>query len=117
MQPTNQQLAEAFCRHDFAAVYPAMRDTVRWELIGQRVVAGKEAVRAYCAESAAYLTDVTTAFSQFTVITAGDRVVVESRATYTDREGQATTVASCDLFTFVDERLAEVVSYSVEINP
>jgi hypothetical protein len=42
MELTNQQIAEAFSHHDFEAAYPYLTEDVRWNIVGQRRVEGKE---------------------------------------------------------------------------
>ena len=42
MELTNEQIAEAFSRHDFEASYPYLAHDVRWNIVGERLVEGKE---------------------------------------------------------------------------
>jgi hypothetical protein len=112
---TTGQIAEAFSGHRFAEVYPHLADDVRWTLVGDRTFAGKAAVTAMCEESAGYLATVTTAFSRFKVVVGEDAVVVDSRASYTDGEGTVSSIASCDIYEFVDGSLSEITSYTVEL--
>jgi len=65
MELTNEQIAEAFSRHDFEASYPYLAEDVRWNIVGESLVEGKENVISVCRESAAYLTGVTTDFGKF----------------------------------------------------
>jgi hypothetical protein len=72
MELTNEQIAEAFSRHDFEASYPYLADDVRWNIVGERLVESKENVISVCRESAAYLTGVTTDFGKFRSIITND---------------------------------------------
>jgi ketosteroid isomerase-like protein len=107
-------VAAAFSRHEFASAYPHLAPDVRWEILGDRVVAGRDAVIAACTESAAYLAEVTTTFTRFRVVTGDGTVVVDTEARYTDPDG-TTTVASCDLYDFADGRLVAIRSYTVAL--
>lgn len=115
MHPSPPELAEAFCRHEFQAVYPYLDEAVRWEMVGGSTVEGKAAVLDYCRQSAAYLADVKTQLSKLNSFGDGKRVAVDSTATYVDGQGRATVVASCDLFTFRDGLVSEIISYTIEL--
>jgi limonene-1,2-epoxide hydrolase len=115
MELTNEQISEAFSRHDFEATYPYLTDDVRWNIVGQRPVEGKEKVISVCRESAAYLTGVATNFVRFRSIVTDDCVVIDSVANYTDKEEKLSYVASCDIYDFTNGRVSEITSYTVEV--
>jgi 8-oxo-dGTP pyrophosphatase MutT (NUDIX family)/ketosteroid isomerase-like protein len=109
-------VAEAFCRHRFADAYPYLADDVRWRIVGQREVVGRDEVVRSCEESAAYLATVTTTFRRFRVLGGTDCVVVDSEAEYAGQDGESFLVASCDLFDVADGRLTAITSYTVELS-
>jgi limonene-1,2-epoxide hydrolase len=115
MEVTNEQIAEAFSHHDFEATYPYLTDDVRWNIVGERLVEGKEQVIAVCRESAAYLRGVTTDFVKFRTVVTDDCVVVDSVAEYTDKEEKTSNVASCDIYDFTNGKVSEITSYTVEV--
>ena len=115
MELTNEQIAEAFSRHDFEASYPYLAEDVRWNIVGQRRVEGKEKVIAVCRESAAYLTGVATDFVKFRTVVTDDCVVIDSVAEYTDKEEKRSRVASCDLYDFTNGKVSEITSCTVDI--
>ena len=110
---TSEQIAEAFSRHDFEASYPYLADDIRWNIVGERLVEGKENVISVCRESAEYLTGVTTDFRRFRKVITDGCVVVDSVAEYTEKEGERSRVASCDLYDFTNGNVSEVTSYTV----
>ena len=115
MEVTNEQIAEAFSHHDFEATYPYLTDDVRWNIVGERLVEGKEKIIAVCRESAAYLTGVTTDFVKFRTVVTDDCVVIDSVAEYTDNEEKTSRVASCDIYNFTNSKVSEITSYTVEV--
>jgi limonene-1,2-epoxide hydrolase len=115
MELTGEQIAEAFSRHDFEASYPYLADDIRWNIVGERLVEGKENVISVCRESAEYLTGVTTDFRRFRKVVTDDCVVVDSVADYTDKEGERSHVASCDLYDFTNGNVSEITSYTVDL--
>jgi SnoaL-like domain len=115
MELTGEQIAEAFSRHDFEASYPYLADDIRWNIVGERLVEGKENVISVCRESAEYLTGVTSDFRRFRKVITDDCVVVDSVAEYTDKEGEQSRVASCDLYGFTNGNVSEITSYTVDL--
>jgi limonene-1,2-epoxide hydrolase len=112
---SNEQIAEAFSRHDFEASFPYLAQNVRWNIVGESLVEGKENVISICRESSAYLMGVTTHFVRFRSVVTDDCVVTDSVAEYSDKEGERSRVASCDLYDFTNGKLSEITSYTVEI--
>ena len=49
MELTCEQVAEAFSRHDFEDSYPYLAVDVRWNIVGERLVEGKETSSPYAA--------------------------------------------------------------------
>ena len=111
-----QQIAEAFSRHRFAVTYPYLVDDIKWSIVGNEALVGREAVIDRCDESAKYLETVSTTFIKLKIARAETCVVVESIAQYQDQENQISNVASCDVYQFSDERLVEITSYNIELN-
>jgi ketosteroid isomerase-like protein len=116
MNETQRRTAEAFSAHRFAEAYPALADDVRWELVGQDTLAGRQAVVDTCEGTLAELGEGTTEFLRFVVVAEGDRVAVDTIARYTDTEGGTGLVSSCDVYEFRDGRLTAIRSYGVELD-
>ncbi len=114
---TPRRVAEAFSGHRFAEAYPALADDVRWELVGQDVLVGRQAVVDACEATLAELGAGSAEFLRFVVVADGERVAVDTVARYTDADGQVGLVSSCDVYEFRDDRLITVRSYGVELPP
>ena len=93
-----------------------MADEIKWNIVGRKELAGREAVIATCAESAKFLETVSTTFTRLKIIRAETFVVVEGAAQFQDQENQTSSVASCDVFQFSGEQLVEITSYVIELN-
>ncbi|WP_460674408.1 nuclear transport factor 2 family protein [Larkinella ripae] len=116
MKLTNQQIAEAFSKHEFELTYPYLSDAIQWNLVGSERIRGKEGVMQTCKESAAYFDTVTTTFAQFVVLTGDDFVVIDSLADYQDAQQQTTRIASCDIYRFTDGKLSDITSYTADVS-
>lgn len=88
---------------------------IRWNVVGDREMRGKEEVVSTCKETLTDLTNVTTTFTSFRVVPADHCVVVESRADYTTKGSEPSRIASCDIYDFADGRLAGITSFNVEL--
>jgi len=110
------QIAEAFCSYRFVVTYAYMADEIKWNIVGREELVGREAVIARCAESAQFLETVSTTSTKLKVNRAETCVVVEGAAQFQGQEGQTSSVASCDVYQFLDGRLVEITSYVIELN-
>lgn len=108
------KIAEAFSRHRFDEVYPYLHEDVRWTLVGDREIVGRDEVVTTCAQSAAYLSGVTSTFRKVKVVAADSCVVVDCEVDYAEG-GTTSRIASCDLYDFTDGRLTAITSYTVQL--
>lgn len=115
MYPATEKIARAFSSHRFDEALPHLTDDVVWTLVGSQPVMGRKAVKKACEHTAKELADVTTEFQRFRTVVGDESVVVDSLARYTDAAGDVSVVASCDIYDFIDGRVTEIVSYTVEL--
>ena len=115
MSSTPRRIAEAFSGHRFAEAYPALADDVRWDLVGEATLTGRQAVVDACEATLAGLGEGSAEFLRFVVVAEGDRVAVDTVTRYTDAGGREGSVSSCDVYEFRDDRLVAVRSYAVEL--
>lgn len=110
-----EKIARAFSSHRFDQALPHLADDVVWTLVGDKPLIGRKAVKKACERTAADLAGVTTEFQRFRTVVGDESVVVESLGRYTGADGDVSIVASCDVYDFDDERITEIVSYTVEL--
>jgi ketosteroid isomerase-like protein len=111
----NRAVAEDFSGHRFADTYQHLARDVTWTAYGDSHTVGRDAVVAACEASAQELGRLTTEFLTFRTVADGDTVAIETVGRYLEPDGQASYVASCDLYDFVDGLVTRIVSYAVEI--
>ena len=116
MDRTLEQIAEAFSQHRFSETYPFIHDNVRWNLVGAEPVIGKEDVVSACEQSSEEMAKATTTFNRFRLVTAENCVVVDSEAEYVDEVNHSSVVASCDIYDFSNGQLAQITSYTIELD-
>jgi hypothetical protein len=108
-------IAQAFSGHRFADAYPYLADDVHWILVGGPTITGRQAVIDTCEETLRELAQTTTQFARFKTIVSPDAVVIDAIGTYDPPDGSRSTVASCDIYDFVDGSIVEITSYTIEL--
>ncbi len=115
MSLTMDQIAETFCRHNFSEIYPYMTNNIKWNIIGEETLMGREAVINQCEQSAKFLEAATTTITKLKLNSGKNFVAVEGSAQYRDQDNQVSGVASCDVFQFSDGKLIEISSYNIAL--
>ncbi|HMS65624.1 MAG TPA: nuclear transport factor 2 family protein [Ignavibacteria bacterium] len=113
MKPTNSEIAEAFSFGNFSITYPYLADDVKWIIIGDKILHGKENVRGYCDKTAEYFKTVKTEFRQINIIIDKDIIAVNGTARFIHNENKVTEISSCDIYIFKDQKLHEITSYCI----
>ena len=112
----SRDIAEAFSRHRFHETYDHLAPDVVWIGVGSASTTGKDAVIAVCETTLAELADTSTEFVRFLVVADAHAAVVDSVGRYTDALGASSVVASCDIYEFRSGLIAQITSYTVEID-
>jgi limonene-1,2-epoxide hydrolase len=114
MPTTPTEILEAFSRHDFTSTFDHLADDIEWNNMGGDQHRGRAAVTAACMATTDALATTRTTFTRVRTITAGDTVLIDSQADYLD-DDSTSTVASCDIYDFTDNRLTAITSYAIEL--
>jgi ketosteroid isomerase-like protein len=112
---TPREIAEAFSGHRFREVYDALAPDIRWILVGERALTGRDAVVEACEDTLGQLASGTAEFQRFVVVAGTDAAAVDVIARYTDADGEVSLVSSCDIYEFRDGLVATITSYAVEL--
>ncbi|WP_167100985.1 nuclear transport factor 2 family protein [Mycobacterium sp. DL592] len=110
------EIARAFSQHRFQDALPHLAADVRWTIVGYSVLEGADAVARTCRDTAGSLGETVADWDHCLVVEQGDTVVVEVHGRYTGQQ-TVTSVATCYLYTFTDDRIAAITSYAVEVDP
>jgi ketosteroid isomerase-like protein len=112
-----RQVAEAFSGHRFGDAYAALSGDVRWVLVGEGEINGRQAVIDACEGTLAELSKGTAEFLRFVVIAEDDAVAVDAVGRYVNPDGSTSLVSSCDIYQFRDGAIASITTYAVELDP
>ena len=110
-----EEIARAFSGHRFDEAADYVADDVTLALVGAEPLTGKDAVLEATAATTRDLADARIDFRQFDTIVGSDAVVIDAVASYTEANGNVSTVASCDIYRFANGMIASVRSYNIEL--
>ena len=113
--PSPAELAAALSGHRFDDAIPYLAADVEWDLVGEGVLEGRDAIVTALRQTEEELAATRTEFTRFVVVAEGGSAVVDAVAEYTDAAGGKTFVASCDVYEFRDGLVARVRSYNVPL--
>lgn len=112
---TIQEIAEAISSHQFEKAFPSFSDDIVWEMINGETIIGIENVRQTCQDAMKYLATVTTTFLKMKTYISENAIIIESSATYTEKNGDVAKISSCDVYEFVNQKLTRITSYNIEV--
>jgi ketosteroid isomerase-like protein len=106
-----QQANAAVTRGDYEGFLSHCTDDVRWTFVGDRILAGKEAVRQYM--KATYIEPPT--FTVAHLIAEDDFVTAIGDISLQDEAGKVSHFAYCDVWRIRGGKLAELRAYVIEV--
>ncbi|MCS4434584.1 hypothetical protein [Aquiflexum gelatinilyticum] len=110
------KLASDFSLGKFEEVYAAMADNIRWEIIGEQTLEGKEMVKLHCQNIATYFQSVSTDFKIHQTIEENGKVAIIGLGEFS-REGiMISKISACDVYQFDSEnKISSIASYCIEV--
>lgn len=109
-QDTLQQANACITRGDIEGFLAHCTEDTRWTFVGERTLQGKAAVRAYMKE--AYRQPPR--FDVQRLIEDGDQLAACGEITMAGEDGRVRTSTYCDVWRFVDGRMAELQAFVIE---
>ncbi|MCR9014872.1 nuclear transport factor 2 family protein [Aquiflexum gelatinilyticum] len=116
MNQTQKQIASDFSLGNFAEVFEYMADNIRWEIIGEQTLEGKEMVKTHCQNIATYFQSVSTDFKIHQTIEENGKVAIIGLGEFI-REGKTVSkISACDVYQFDSEnKISSISSYCIEV--
>ncbi|KAA0988774.1 nuclear transport factor 2 family protein [Dyadobacter aurulentus] len=100
----------AMTKGDYEGFLSFCTDDTVWTFVGEQTLRGKEAVRAYMAET--YLEPPK--FMVKNLIAEGDFVTALGNIDLKDKDGKSTSYSYCDVWRFLDGKMAELTAFVIE---
>jgi ketosteroid isomerase-like protein len=106
-----------FLQGNFEGFLEYCADDVRWTIVGDRSVKGKEAIRQWMKSMAAENPEPPKFSVIDPVIAEGDFVVARGDMTMKDKDGKQGQYSYCDIYRFRGDKIAELNSFVVKTEP
>ncbi|KYG79671.1 hypothetical protein AWW67_10100 [Roseivirga seohaensis] len=116
MTDHNKEIAIAFSKGEFSSVYDKLANNIEWNIVGERLLKGKEEVIAYCQKTAQYFSEVSTDFRLKSIVAEGNHVMINGTAEFIGKSNKSTYISSCDVYSFKENKLQEITSYCIKTN-
>lgn len=108
-----RQISEEFSKGNFEFAYNYLAQDIQWNIVGDKLLTGKDQVVEFCNKTAEYFREVTTEFSTSNIIADANLVAISGIAVFINKENKRTEVSSCDVYLFEDGKLKEITSYCI----
>ncbi|MDP4552815.1 hypothetical protein Q9251_18205 [Alkalihalobacillus macyae] len=112
---TQRQIAESFSNGNFDPAFPFLAKTIKWNIVGDKTLVGREAVIEECKQTSNYFKTITTKFTTLNVISEQNCVAVNGTAEFIRNGEQLSFVSACDVYIFNDKNeLQKIDSYCIK---
>lgn len=110
MEHSKKEIAELFSNGKFEKIFNYLSDGIVWNIIGENIFEGKNAVIKNCKQTAEYFKSVQTVFKTNDVLVSDNKVIIIGTAEF-KREGKRLNfVSACDIYEFNEKNKIEIIS-------
>ncbi len=114
MEYNKNEIAALFSIGKFENVIDYLSDGIVWNIVGDHILEGKEAVRENCEQTATYFKSVYTDFKTDDIIASGNKVVVIGTAEFKRDGKRISFVSACDIYEFNENKeIVKITSYCI----
>ncbi len=106
-----RQVDAAFGANNVEGFLELCAEDVKWEIIGDKTVAGKNAIRQFAASMGGMIPPK---IENRRIIADGDSVAAHGTVTMTNETGENTAYDYCDIYRFQDDKIIELLSYVIK---
>ncbi len=108
------KIAEAFSHGKFDTAIPYLSDQIIWNVVGENIFEGKDAVVTNCNQTAEYFKRVETDFKTRDIIAMENKVVVRGTGEFKRDGKQVNLMSACDVYEFNNKNeLKAIFSYCI----
>jgi len=105
-----EAVIKAFDKKDTPALLEYFTDNIEWNMLGDQVTKGKEAIRQmFAADHSSDMVGSTVSH----LVVDGDTAVADGEVTMKNKDGNTSTYHYCDLYELVDGKVNKMVTYMV----
>ncbi len=111
MNSTNATISHEFSKGNFKACYDYFAQHIKWNVVGNTVLEGKEAVVSFCESMLKEMVGST--FNNTNSLLDGNKIAVEGICSFTDAADKPATVLYSDFYTFDGDKIVTITSYCI----
>jgi ketosteroid isomerase-like protein len=110
MKHSKQEIADLFSNGKFENIMDHLSDEIVWNVIGENIFEGKNAVKENCENTSKYFKSVQTDFKTNDILVSDNKVIIIGTAEF-KRDGKRTNfVSACDIYEFNEKSEIEKIS-------
>ena len=114
MEHSKKEIAELFSNGKFENIINYLSDGIVWNVIGENIFEGKNAVKKNCKQTAEYFKSVQTDFKTMDVLVSKNKVIVIGTAEFKRDGKRINFVSSCDVYEFNEKsEIKKISSYCI----
>ena len=110
MEHSKKEIAELFSNGKFENVMDCLNDGIVWNVIGENIFIGKNAVKANCEQTAEYFKSIETYFKTNEIIVSENKVIIIGTAEFKRDGKRINFVSACDIYEF--NKIGEIQNIS-----
>lgn len=116
MKISIQTIASLFSKGEFKKVEDYLADEIIWNIVGENLFIGKEAVKVNCEKTEDYFNSVDTDFKIIEILQCKEKVIITGSATFS-KDGKAlTSISACDIYEFNSAaEITAITSYCIPV--
>lgn len=114
MKNIKLEIAALFSNGKFEKTMDYLSETIVWNIVGEHIFEGKNAVMENCKKTAAYFNSVETDFKTNDIIVSGNKIIITGTAEFKLDGKRINFVSACDVYEFNEnDEIEKISSYCI----
>ncbi|MET3114981.1 ketosteroid isomerase-like protein [Pedobacter sp. CG_S7] len=114
MKHSKKEIAELFSNGKFENIMDYLSDGIVWNVIGENIFEGKNAVKKNCEQTAEYFKTVETYFKINDILISENKVIVIGTAEFKRGGKRIDFISACDVYEFNEKNeIQKISSYCI----
>ncbi|MGB5361807.1 MAG: nuclear transport factor 2 family protein [Aureibaculum sp.] len=110
MKYSNKEIAKLFSNGEFESVMDNLSNGIVWNVIGENIFEGKNAVKENCENTTQYFKSVQTDFKTKDILVSGNKVIIIGTAEFKRDGKRINFISACDIYEFNERSEIEKIS-------
>ncbi|MCW3123732.1 MAG: hypothetical protein JWQ38_3224 [Flavipsychrobacter sp.] len=107
-----QKICEEFSKGNFSATYDHLAETIKWKIVGDKTIDGKESMISFCDKMLIEMG--ASALTNTNIIAEGSHIAIEGSCKYTNDKNEPACVEYCDVYHSGEGKILTITSYCID---